>query len=172
MMEELIQRARCGEPEAFTELMQGHMQTMYKVARSMLRSDEDAADAVQDTILGCWEKIGQLKEEKYFKTWMVRILINKCNDILRAGRRYVPEDGMPEIASFDRHFENVEWNEALRSVDEKYRSVIMLYYVEGFRTGEIGQILDIPESTVRTRLSRGRKKLADIYQSGGKRRAL
>ncbi len=171
MMEELIARARRREPKAFTELMQMHMQPMYKVARAMLCSDADVADAVQETILGCWEKIGQLKEGKYFKTWMIRMLINKCNDILRAGRRYVPEERMPEVAAFDRHFENDEWNEALKSIDEKYRLVIMLYYVEGFKTSEISQILDIPESTVRTRLSRGREKMAVIY-GGAERRAL
>lgn len=171
-MEKLIERARRGEPDAFTELMQAHMQPMYKMARAMLCSDADVADAVQETILGCWEKIGQLREGKYFKTWMTRILINKCNDILRAGKRFVPEDGIPEIADFDRHFENVEWNEALKSIDEKYRLVIMLYYVEGFKTSEISQLLDMPESTVRTRLSRGREKIAVIYQTGKERRAL
>lgn len=171
-MDRLIEKARSGEPEAFTELMQMYMRTMYKVSRSMLRSDEDAADAIQDTILCCWEKIGQLKEGKYFKTWMIRILINKCNDILRAKQRYVPEEGMPEPAAFDRHFDNVEWNEALKTLDEKYRLVIMLYYVEGFKTSEISQLLDMPESTVRTRLSRGREKIAVIYQTGKERRAL
>lgn len=171
-MDRLIEKARSGEPEAFTELMQMYMQTMYKVARSVLRSDEDAADAIQDTILCCWEKIGQLKEGKYFKTWMIRILINKCHDILRARQRYVSEEGMPEPAAFDRHFENVEWNEALKTLDEKYRLVIMLYYVEGFKTSEISQLLEMPESTVRTRLSRGREKIAVIYQTGKERRAL
>lgn len=171
-MDRLIEKARSGEPEAFTELMQMYMQTMYKVARSVLRSDDDAADAIQDTILCCWEKIGQLKEGKYFKTWMIRILINKCNDILRAKQRYVSEEGMPEPAAFDRHFDNVEWNEALKTLDEKYRLVIMLYYVEGFKTSEISQLLDMPESTVRTRLSRGREKIAVIYQTGKERRAL
>lgn len=79
---------------------------------------------------------------------------------------------MPEPAAFDRHFENVEWNEALKTLDEKYRLVIMLYYVEGFKTSEISQLLDMPESTVRTRLSRGREKIAVIYQTGKERRAL
>lgn len=171
-MDRLIEKARSGEPEAFTKLMQTHMQTMYKVARSVLCSDEDVADAVQDTILCCWEKLGQLKEGKYFKTWMIRILINKCNDILRTRQRYVSDEGLPEPAAFDRHFDNVEWNEALKTLDEKYRLVIMLYYVEGFKTSEISQLLDISESTVRTRLSRGRDKMAFIYRAGGERRAL
>ncbi len=71
MMEELIARARRREPKAFTELMQMHMQPMYKVARAMLCGDADVADAVQETILGCWEKIGQLKEGKWAFSWQL-----------------------------------------------------------------------------------------------------
>jgi RNA polymerase sigma factor (sigma-70 family) len=64
----------------------------------------------------------------------------------------------------------VEWNEMLKLLDEKYRLVIMLYYVEGFKTSEISQILDMPEATVRTRLARGRDKLADMYEIRTERR--
>ena len=170
-MDTLLKRVKSRDGEAFVTLMQENMKGMYKVAIAIVCNDEDAADAIQDTILTCWEKLHTLRREEYFKSWLTRILINKCNDILRAGRRYVPEERMPEVAAFDRHFENVEWNEALKSIDEKYRLVIMLYYVEGFKTSEISQILDIPESTVRTRLSRGREKMAVIY-GGAERRAL
>lgn len=65
-------------------------------------------------------------------------------------------------AEADRGFANVEWNEVLLAVDEKYRLVLMLYYVDGYKTSEISQILEIPESTVRTRLARGRERLAQI----------
>ena len=82
-MEELVRQAQKGDADAFTRLMQSQMQNMYKTARSVVRNDEDAADAISDTILACWEKIGQLKDVQLFKTWMTRILINKCNDILR-----------------------------------------------------------------------------------------
>ncbi|MDO4306712.1 MAG: sigma-70 family RNA polymerase sigma factor [Eubacteriales bacterium] len=163
-MEYLIQRAKNGDPDAFTELMQSHMQTMYKTARSILRSDEDAADAIQDTILCCWEKIVQLRENKYFKTWMTRILINKCKDLLKSKNEYLLDDRFYEVAVSSREFDNIEWKETLNTLDEKYRLVIILYYVEGFKTGEISQILDIPESTVRTRLARGREKMSVIYQ--------
>ena len=71
---------------------------------------------------------------------------------------------VPELADPSQEFENVEWKEALKTLDEKYRLVIMLYYVEGFKTREISQILNLPEATIRTRLSRARKKVADIYQ--------
>ena len=75
---------------------------------------------------------------------------------------------IPEISENDSGFVNAEWKEALNCLDEKYRLVLMLYYIEGFKTSEISQILEIPESTVRTRLARGRSLLSDTYQ--GERR--
>ena len=82
-MEELIKKARQHDADAFTELMMSQMQTMYKTARAILSNEEDAADAISDTILACWEKRGQLRENKYFRTWLTKILVNKCKDIIR-----------------------------------------------------------------------------------------
>lgn len=171
-MDDLIQLAKERDPDAFTELMQHQMQSMYKVARSILRSDEDAADAIQETILSCWENMDRLRENRYFKTWMTRILINKCNDLLKARQEFLSEEQMKRMSAPDVGYENVEWKEMLNSLDERYRLVIMLYYVEGFKTGEISQILEIPESTVRTRLARGREKVAAIYWTERGRRVL
>ena len=78
---DLIARARERDPDAFTELMQMYMKDMYRVAVAILMQDDDAADAVQDTILTCWEKLSVLREDRFFKTWMTRILIHKCYDI-------------------------------------------------------------------------------------------
>ena len=82
-MKQRINRAIKGDQEAFVQLIQEHTQGMYKVARSILGNEEDVADAMQDTIVACYEKIGTLKKPQYFKTWLTRILINNCNDILR-----------------------------------------------------------------------------------------
>ena len=75
-MKELIRRAREWDGDAFVELMEMHKQAMYKVARSYLDRDADVADAISDTILDCFEHLQSLKEPKYFKTWLIRILIN------------------------------------------------------------------------------------------------
>lgn len=75
--EQLIKKARQREPDAFVQLMQLHMKNMYKVSLAILMNDEDAADAIQDTILACWEKIHTLRQMQYFHTWLTRILINK-----------------------------------------------------------------------------------------------
>ncbi len=171
-MDNLVKKAQNRDAAAFTELMQSQMQNMYKTARAILQNEEDAADAISDTILTCWEKLSQLKQVSYFRTWMTRILVNKCNDICRRKENLWFTEKVPEQPSKDTGFENIEWNEALKQLDEKYRLVIMLYYVEGFKTSEIAVILDITESTVRTRLARGREKLAVDYYPESQRRRL
>jgi len=162
-MDNLVKRAQQRDADAFTELMQSQMQNMYKAARAMLRDDEDAADAISDTILICWEKMGQLKKAEFFKTWMMRILINKCNDILRQRKKVCPVEKVDEVPAASDEYENVEWMETMRCLDEKYRLVMILYYVNGLNTEEIGSVLHIPASTVRTRLARGRSQIATAF---------
>ena len=118
-MEKYIEKAKKGDPDAFTILMQSHMQSMYKVARSILNSDEDVADAIQETILTCWEKLRQLQENRYFKTWMTRILINKCNDLIQEKRQFLLEETVPEVGARDEQFTNVEWKEMLNTLEMK-----------------------------------------------------
>lgn len=162
-MNNLVKRAQRRDADAFTELMQSQMQNMYKTAWAILHNDEDAADAISDTILTCWEKLGQLKQTEFFKTWMTRILINQCNNTLKQRKRVLPVDEIREASGLSQEYENVEWMETLRSLDEKYRLVIILYYVNGLSTTEISKILHMPVSTVRTRLSRGRNQMALLY---------
>lgn len=163
-MEDLVLLAKRRDADAFTELMQSQMQNMYKTARALLENDEDAADAISDTILACWEKLNQLKNPEYFRTWMTRILINKCNDILRKKKElYLMGDKPQEIPFSPQEYDNVEWLETLKGLDEKYRLILILYYVNGLKTPDISAVLHIPVSTVRTRLSRARDQLALLY---------
>ena len=174
-VEQLVRRAKKRDPDAFMELMQLHEKDMYRTASAILAQDADIADAIQETILTCWEKIDTLQKNRYFKTWMVRILINKCKDILRSGRRVVcvEEFTEQETGSTVEVEANLEWKEALRGLDEKYRLIVVLFYAEGLRTAEIGKLLKLPDSTVRTRLARGREQMARYYaetEEGGGRK--
>ncbi len=164
-MNTLLRKAKCQDGEAFVALMQENMQSMYKVAGAILRSDEDAADAIQDTILTCWEKLHTLKKEEYFRSWLTRILINKCNDILRKGQRLVYCDSMAEMQTGEAcpEYETVEWREMLRCVDEKYRVILVLYYAEGFRVREISRILGESESAIKHRLCAARREMELVY---------
>ncbi len=158
-MDNLIQRAKEKDADAFAVLMQGQMQSMYKTAWAVLGNDEDVADVIQETILTCYEKMEQLKTDNYFHTWLIRILVNKCNDILRKRSRMHLLEEPPEIPVMEEAYENAEWKEVLRALDEKYRVTVLLYYVEGFSTVDISKILGVSESAVRSRLSRARKQL-------------
>lgn len=157
----LIKKAKRRDADSFTELMQLYMKDMYRVALAVLMNDEDVADAIQDTILICWEKIDTLKNSSYFKTWLTRILLNKCYDIRKAAKNIVELEAYEEPAVYDEY--NLELKEALASLAEKYRIIMTLFYSEGHSVEQIADILKIPKSTVQTRLARGREKLANGY---------
>ena len=159
----LVKKAQRHDKDAFTELMQRHMKDMYRTAIAILMNEEDAADAIQDTILTCFEKLDTLKNAEYFKTWMTRILINHCYDIIRAHPICENIDFYQEPSKCDEY--NLELKEAYASVEERYRLPMELYYSQGFKVREIAEMLSIPQSTVKTWLSRGRKQLEAYYRN-------
>lgn len=161
-IEELVKKAKGRDPDAFTRLMQFYMEDMYRVAIAILMNDEDVADAIQDTILTCWEKIDRLREDKYFRTWMTRILINKSYDIRKKRGNIIGLEGYDQETVANDCY-NFELKEALMAMDEKYRAIMILFYSEGYRIKEIAKFLHIPQSTVQTRLKRGREWLAKYY---------
>lgn len=158
----IVHKAKNKDPDAFSELIQIYKKDMYQVAYSILMNNEDVADAVQDTILSCWEKINKLRQDQYFKAWMLRILINKCNDICRQKKREMPSEILEEQVLEDAV--NIEWEEALQLLDEKYRVVVVLYYKEEYSIKEIAKLLHLPGNTVSTRLRRAREKLKNYYE--------
>ena len=158
----LIKKAKSRDPDAFTELMQFYLKDMYRDAIAILMNDEDAADAIQETLLICWEKLGTLKENKYFKTWMIRILINNCYSIRNKKKTFADLENVAELFRNDEY--NLEIKEMLLMLDEKYRVLVMMFYIQGYKISEISQILEIPQSTIQTRLARAREKLRDLYE--------
>ncbi len=169
-MKELVKRAMHGDTQAFVTVIQECTESMYRVARGFLRDDEDIADVIQNTIMVCFEKIGDLRNPNYFKTWMTRILINECKDMLMSQKNIQLTESMEDIMDRERQFcqsrieEDFETRELLSLLDEKYRAIMILYYLEGFKVSEIGKLLDMKVSTVKTRLSRGRKELQQLYE--------
>ena len=158
----LVKKAQRHDKDAFTELMQLHMKDMYRVAIAILMNEEDAADALQDTILTCFEKLYTLKKAEYFKTWMTRILINHCRSIIRSNPVCENIELYAEPSKCDEY--NLELKEAYASVEERYRLPMELYYSQGFKIREIAEMLSLPQNTVKTRLSRGRKQLEAYYR--------
>ena len=130
---------------------------MYRVAWSILRNDADVQDALQDAALKAWEKRDKLRDEKFFRTWITRILINACYDTQRKRRRIVSMDEIPEST-----FSNVPDPDlalALQALPEKLRLPLVLCYSEGMSYEEAADVLRIPITTLRGRLRRGKEEL-------------
>jgi len=155
----LVKKAQQQDAEAFIQLMEMHKESMYKIAHSYLKRDADIADVMQETILDCFEKIQTLKDPNYFKTWLIRILINNCNDIIRKESKVCLLEHYEGLEIEAVAEDLTEFRELLNSLDEKYRTILILYYVEGYRIREIAGLLDMNESTVNSRLRRSRMML-------------
>ena len=163
-MEILVKKAKKGDTDAFAQLIRMNAQSMYNGAWAYLKNEEDAADAIQETILICYEKLGTLKKSKYFKTWLIRILMNQCNDLLKTRRRETGEFEQAETAYEESGYHECEWKEILLKLDEKYRVIVTLYYGQGLSVKEISKLLELNQNTVLTRLSRAREKLRKEYE--------
>lgn len=160
-MERLIKKARSGDKEAFVQLINDYKSDLYKVAHGFFFCEEDIADALQETILDAYEHIGQLKKTEYFKTWLIRILINNCSTLLAEKRKYIALDqsALASEGREDASYSNSELKQLLAALDEEVRLVVLLYYGEGYGVREIGEMLHVNENTVKSRLFRARKKL-------------
>ena len=149
--------------EAFVRLIRMNKQSLYKTAWIYLRDEQDIADALQNTILSCYENIQRLREPKYFKTWLMRILINECKDILRQKNHAAELDDFAEGV----HCEELnlcEWKQLLLCLDEESRKIVELYYFDEFSVKEISALLEMNSNTVSTKLSRARAKLKKVIR--------
>ena len=130
---------------------------MYRVAWSILRNDADVQDALQDAALKAWEKRDKLRDEKFFRTWITRILINACYDTQRKRRRIVSMDEIPESSVSNAPDPDLAF--ALQALPEKLRLPLVLCYSEGMSYEEAADVLRIPITTLRGRLRRGKEEL-------------
>lgn len=134
--------------------MQG---SLYRVAASYLRGESDRLDAVSEAIARAWEKRGTLREEAWFATWMTRILIRVCVDIQRRQKRMTPVDTLPETPTGEDSCAALR--EAVDSLPQKLRTMVVLYYMEGYEVQEVARIMGTTKGAVCAGLSRAREKL-------------
>ena len=144
--------AKKGDDEAYIRMIERCKQSMYKVARSYLKNEEDIADVLQESILKCYQSLTRLQKPHFFKTWLIRIVINECNDLLRKKKRecQMEEEEMSFMGQKEQGYSNVEFED---------RTILVLYYAEGYNSREIAMMLGMRSATVRTRLVRGRTLL-------------
>lgn len=142
--------------EAFVEGIEAHADAMYRVAISILRNKEDCRDALQDAVLKAWEKRDTLKNESSFRPWLTRIVINRCNDVLRTRRRFVALDDLPEPSAPPP---DPTLSAALYALPASLRLPLVLVYAEGMSYAEAAKALHLPVSAVRGRVFRAKQQL-------------
>lgn len=153
-----VRRAIKGNKKAFQELMEEEKVNLYKIAYVYMKNETDALEVFQETVYKALLSIGNLKEERYFSTWLTRILINNAVDLLRKKKRVIPmewdalESKTPVYIEGDRHPELLE---AVMELEEKYKEVLILRFYKDLSVKEIAEILDCPEGTVKTKIHRG-----------------
>lgn len=132
---------------------------MYRVAKTLLRSDADCADAIQEAIVKAFSGLHTLRRDSYAKTWLVRIVINECYTIMRKEKRVVSiEDYTPEEeAESTRDYSDLY--EAVSRLPKEQRLSVALYYMEGYSVKEIAGLMETSESAVKSRLARARARL-------------
>jgi RNA polymerase sigma-70 factor (ECF subfamily) len=176
---ELAARAARGDAAAMEAIMRRHNRTLYRAARSILRSDAEAEDAVQETYVRAYQALHQFRGEANLGTWLTRIAVNEAVARLRRRRR---ED---TIVSFDGEFdpdthasagtntpENTAMREQMRAILERhidalpaaFRTVFVLRALEEMNVDEVAACLDVPAATVRTRYFRARALLRESLE--------
>ena len=164
---DLVLAAQRGESEAFSELVRRHQRRAYAVARAIVLNHEDAEDAVQEGFLHAYKAIARFLPDQAFGAWLHRIVANAALDVTRR-RKVRDADELPEtVASpFRDPAEGGELRrrlkDALDTLPERQRAVIVLHDVEGYKHAEIGKMLDIPEGTARSDLHYARSHLRQV----------
>ena len=159
-----VRMARRGNSSAFARLYQEYYQDLYRFAFYTLKNRQDAEDIVSDTVADAWAQIGSLKKAESFKAWIFKILSNKCRQRLKEyleKTEVIPED----LSVTDRdHEEDADVRAAFARLSDEERMILSLNLFGGYTSKEIGNLLNLNDSTVRSRQKRALEKMADYLE--------
>ena len=147
------------DKDAFATCVTAMQQSLYRVAASYLRGEADRLDAVCEAVARAWEKRGTLRDERLFATWLTRILIRECVNIQRRQRRTVPVDTLPEQAQEDESDAVRSLREAMETLPQRQRTMVVLHYMEDYDVREVARIMGTTRGAVCAGLSRARETL-------------
>lgn len=173
--EELVQAAQNGDPDAFTQLVRRHEDAVFNMSFRMLSHREDARDLAQEVFLTVHGRLPEFRGESQFRTWLFRVVVNRCRDELRRRKTVKhtrpatldPEsptpsrDPSPEAHARGRELEQIV-ESCMEQLPEELREMLVLRDVQDLAYDEIAQVADVPVGTVRSRLSRARTQLAGL----------
>ena len=158
--------------EQFEALYEKYANDVLRVSYFYLGDRQQAEDVTQDVFVRLLQSAPELVEGKE-KAWLLKVALNRCRDLWRAAwvKRVVLGSPAMELTPapdrMDERLERQELMEAIRRLPTDFRDVILLHYYQGYGISEIAQIMKVPEGTISSRLSRGRKKLEEILKERG-----
>lgn len=150
-----------GTDEYIAECVRMHSSSMLRAAYAVLRSRADAEDAVQEAFIQLIIKEPNFRDSEHQKAWLLRVVINISRNMLKSSLR---SSKLEEVSSPDTTDEDKDLLSAVLSLPEHYRTIIHLYYYEGYSIKEISHIVKMPPATVGTRLARGRAVLRELLK--------
>ena len=150
------------DKETFSRQVTALQGSLYRVAASYLRGESDRLDAVSEAIAKAWEKRRTLRDERLFRTWITRILIRECVNIQRKQRRSIPVETMPEGETQEADGRIAQLSDALEQLPQRWRTMIVLHYMEGYGVAEIAAMLRTTKGAVCGGLSRARSRLKEL----------
>ena len=162
-----VKKAIGGDQEALLSLIKLEKEKLYRTAYSYVRNEADALDIFQKTVLLAIESIHQLREPKYFSTWLMRICINTSLGVLKEQRKVVLMNE-PNRNSFsmdtEKSAEKLDLLNAIYRLDEKYKTIIILRYYEDLTFQQISELLDEPIGTVKSKGKRALSKIKNLLK--------
>mgnify|MGYP004631033285 CR=1 FL=1 len=171
--EELISKIKDKDIEAFEKLVLSVERDLYRIAQTRLDNVEDIEDAIQETMIVAFNSIEDLNSFQYFRAWIIKILINECNHIYKKNNRF---SRLHKKLSLDKEEYNygeiyelehkIELEKVLSFLNYDDRLCITLFYNEHYSINEIAQILDENANTVKSRITRAKKKIRKYYDGG------
>ena len=161
-----LQLSRARVNQQAEALLDRHGESILRLAYSYLHNQSDAEDILQDTLIQYLRTSPTLESPAHEKAWLLRVAGNLSKNLLRA-QGYRQADQLEEtLVAQEREDLSYVWD-AVKALPVPYREAIHLFYYEGYSTAQIAQILDQTESTVRSRLKRGREKLKPLLEEVG-----
>lgn len=192
--EELVDRVRSGDRNAFEDLLKPHLKALHYLVRSIVGNESDAQDAVQESLICAFTKLYQLRSSRFFRAWLMRIAVNQARMKFRSLRARGWMESLDDIDAEDDHMKavierrltdhrkspwvNVERREireqlgrALERLPRAHRQVFILREIHGLNVTETAAILSITVSMVKTNLRRARLRLQRAFsRNSGKSR--
>lgn len=171
-MEELVQKAKNDDNNAFSELIISIEKELYLIAKSKLKDEDDIGDAIQETIFMCYKNLKKLKDNRVFKSWVIKILLNECKKIYKKKYKNIisyEEKELDNYISSNDDNDELEFEILIKDLKSDEQLILTLYYCSKYTTKEISKILNKRESTIKSKLIRSRNKIKKKFEKEGKK---